>query len=187
MECEESRIRRTFVFAPAVARSSCRSSGVAGWAIRKTRSIATATRWRVTKPITLEDFRFELLMIFPLERDLCRQGPDLDVGDERLRVGQDGIGRVGARRADLVGVHVLRLQVPHVDPAAAVVAASESAGLLDGHRQLRAGPAGEEAAGAMDVARQAEEDRSKRAAGEPGRELVALHEGLRVQHLDAGP
>jgi len=50
IECEESRIRRTFVFAPALACRSCRSSGRAGLAIRKASSQATAVRCRAAKP-----------------------------------------------------------------------------------------------------------------------------------------
>jgi hypothetical protein len=50
IECEESRMSRTFVWAPALACSSCRSSAVEGCATRKVNSSATATRCRVIRP-----------------------------------------------------------------------------------------------------------------------------------------
>ncbi len=50
MECEESRMSNTFVFAPALACRSCRSSGRAGAATRNASSQAMLARCRAAKP-----------------------------------------------------------------------------------------------------------------------------------------
>jgi hypothetical protein len=57
IEFDESRMIRTFVFAPEFAWRSCRSSGLADDAIRKRQRNVVATRYRAANPISPRDPR----------------------------------------------------------------------------------------------------------------------------------